>query len=176
MTQLYEILIVAGPNGAGKTSFVKQFLATQMRSYNFVNADEIAKGMAGHGIPQAQIDFRAGREMLKRIRQSVELGDNIIVETTLASSNWLKHFPDWRSAGYGIMLYYLRLPNVEAAVARVRRRAATGGHDIPELVIRRRFKRSLANLDVVYKPNVDAWYVFDSLEGGDPQLAESWSS
>jgi predicted ABC-type ATPase len=60
------------------------------------------------------------------------------------------------------------------AVARVKRRVATGGHDIPEPVVQRRFKRSLVTLDTIYKPIVDEWYVFDSLEDQPPSLVEFW--
>ena len=41
------------------------------------------------------------------------------------------------------------------------RRVATGGHLIPEDVIRRRFGRSLSNLNNLYKPIVDSWYIYD---------------
>lgn len=175
MSGLGEILVVAGPNGAGKTSFARQFLPAQLRSYTYVNADEIAKTMTSVGVRQAQIDLAAGRAMLNRIRQSVALGEDIMIETTLASANWARHFPVWHGNGYTIILYYLRLPNADAAIGRVRRRVATGGHDIPEPVIRRRFSRSLVNLEKIYKSIVDEWYVFDSLEDQRPVLADSWS-
>jgi hypothetical protein len=41
-----------------------------------------------------------------------------------------------------------------------------GGHDIPEADIRRRFPRSLDYLERVYKPLVDAWWVWSSGESG----------
>jgi predicted ABC-type ATPase len=123
---------------------------------------------------QAQLDLVAGRAMLNRIRQSVALGEDIMIETTLGSANWARHFPVWRSNRYAIVLYYLRLPHAEAAVARVQGRVAAGGHDIPDPVIRRRFNRSLVNLEKIYKSIVDEWYVFDSFEDQPPVLAESW--
>jgi predicted ABC-type ATPase len=55
----------------------------------------------------------------------------------------------------------------------VRRRVAAGGHGIPEETIRRRFGRSLEYLGTRYKPIVDEWYVWDSLEG-EFRLAEAW--
>jgi len=64
-------------------------------------------------------------------------------------------------------------PN-EASIERVRRRVEAGGHDIPEDVIRRRFVKSLNYLDSRYKPIVDEWYVWDSLEGSFT-LAEAWA-
>ena len=72
-----------------------------------------------------------------------------------------------------VELIHLRLPSVEASLARVSRRVAAGGHGIPAADIRRRFARSLANLEAVYKPLVDRWEVWDSVEGA-PILSE-WS-
>lgn len=174
MSGLGQIILVAGPNGAGKTYFYRKF-HEKTRKYTYVNADEIAKVISEIGLPTAQIDLRAGRAMLGLIRQSIVLGEDIMIETTLASANWARHIPVWRSKGYAIILFYLRLPSADAAVARVQRRIATGGHPIPEDVIRRRFIRSLQNLNSIYKSIVDQWYVFDSLEDREPVLAESWS-
>ena len=55
----------------------------------------------------------------------------------------------------------------------VRRRVAAGGHDIPDATIRERFSKSLNYLNELYKPIVDEWYIWNSLEG-DFQLAEAW--
>jgi predicted ABC-type ATPase len=173
LNRLAEIVIVAGPNGAGKTSFARQFLPGQFRQYTFVNADEIARSVPKVGLTQIQIDLRAGREMLNRVQSAVALGDDVMIETTLASLNWSRQIPIWRSKGYAVVLYYLRLPSAEAAIERVKRRVATGGHDIPEHVIRRRFIRSGRALEQIYKPIVDEWYVFDSLEEQEPVLVGS---
>ena len=70
-------------------------------------------------------------------------------------------------------LIYLRLPNVEMSIERVRRRVAGGGHGIPEGVIRQRFAKSAAYLESHYKLVVDEWYIWDSLEGKF-RLAEAW--
>ena len=71
----------------------------------------------------------------------------------------------WRRNGYRVILIFIRLPSAEHAIERVRRRVAAGGHDIPEATIRRRFEMGLDNLERDYKPLVDEWYIFDSLEG-----------
>jgi len=76
-------------------------------------------------------------------------------------------------AFFEVPLIYLRLPNPTTAVTRVRRRVQAGGHDIPQEIIHRRFAKSLQYLDNLYKPLVDEWYIWDSLEG-DFRLVESW--
>jgi predicted ABC-type ATPase len=65
------------------------------------------------------------------------------------------------------------LPNVGTSIDRVRKRVAAGGHSVPEYVIRQRFTKSAAYLESHYKPVVDEWYIWDSLEGGF-ELAEAW--
>ena len=77
---------------------------------------------------------------------------------------YARRLPGWRRAGYGVQLVYLRLPDVETSIARVAHRVAMGGHGVPETDLRRRFDRSLANLEA-YKPLVDAWEVWDSRDG-----------
>ena len=79
----------------------------------------------------------------------------------------------WRKRGYLVSLAYLRLDSVEDSVARVRKRVASGGHDIPEDTIRRRFGKSLSYFETVYRPIVDEWYVWASREGAFA-LVGSW--
>lgn len=161
-----EIIIVAGPNGAGKTSFASQYLANEQDVY-YVNADEIARKLPNNS------DFRAGRKMLQRITELTQLKADFVIETTLASLTYAKKIPLWQSQGYKVVLLYVRLPSVEHSIYRVRNRVKDGGHDIPEASIRRRFPRSLDYLEKIYKPVVDEWYIFDSLEGRF-EPAESW--
>lgn len=108
--------------------------------------------------------------MLGRLDALLNEGADIVLETTLSSGIYARRIPSWRATGYGIGLIYLRLPNVETSIARVAHRVTMGGHGVPERDLRRRFGRSLANLDT-YKPLVDEWEVWDS-GGADPILAE----
>jgi predicted ABC-type ATPase len=160
-----EIIIIAGPNGAGKTSFAREYLSTERAGFAFINADEIARSMTRPALSQVPIDIAAARVMLDQIAALLATQSNFGVETTLASLSYATKIPVWRRAGYRVILFYLRLPDAEASIARVARRVAAGGHDIPEGVIRRRFAKSLKYLENRYKPIVDEWYVWDSLEG-----------
>lgn len=168
-----EIIIIAGPNGAGKTSFANEFLPAESEELLFINADEIARELAATGISGIRLDLRAGRLMLEQIEVSVQQQREIMFETTLASLSYAQKVPAWQRAGYHVSLIYLRLPSIETSLARVRKRVAAGGHDIPEETIRRRFERSLEYLETRYKPIVDEWYIWNSLEG-DFKLVEAW--
>jgi len=51
-----------------------------------------------------------------------------------------------RSSGYKVNLAFIALDRPEESIARIRTRAQRGGHFIPDIDVRRRYKRSLANL------------------------------
>jgi predicted ABC-type ATPase len=160
-----DILIVAGPNGAGKTTFANEYLKSERTDFVFVNADEIARELADPARSRAELDRRAGREMLGQFGVLVASGRSFVFETTLASRVYAQKIPAWRRQGYAIALTYLRLPSVEMSLKRVRQRVEAGGHGIPEDIIRRRFAKSADYFETIYKPIVDEWYVWDSLEG-----------
>jgi len=170
---MQEAIILAGPNGAGKTTFANEYLRGVDDGLEFVNADEIAREVSGLGLPVAQRDMRAGRTMLDRIATLATARAEFMFETTLAGRTYARKIPIWQNLGYSIALIYLRLPSVEHSIARVKRRVEAGGHDIPEEVIRRRYEKSVRYVDEIYKPIVDEWYIWDSLEG-DFVVAECW--
>lgn len=72
---------------------------------------------------------------------------------------------------YRVSLYFLALPGVAAAMARVADRVRQGGHDIPEAVIRRRFAVGLHNFENHYQTCVDVWARYDNA-GSNPVLLE----
>jgi predicted ABC-type ATPase len=168
-----EVIIIAGPNGAGKTTFAIEYVLERRKHLDFVNADEIAREVMRTGLPQLRAETRAARNMLERIDSLVRSGTDFLFETTLATLTYAQKILVWRRSGYVISLIYLRLPSVEASIARVNRRIEAGGHGIPEKIIRRRFDKSAAYLDDIYKPIVNEWYIWDSLEGNFA-LAQSW--
>lgn len=157
-----NVIFIAGPNGAGKTTFANEYLSAEGRRFEFVNADEIARDVG----ETERSDILAARIMLDRIDDLIERGSDLVIETTLASLGYARKIPGWRQRGYRVTLIYLRLPSIDVSLERVRRRVAMGGHSIPEQTIRRRFGKSLNYLEVVYKPIVDLWYVYESREGG----------
>ena len=159
-----EVIIIAGPNGAGKTTFASEYLPAEPKRFVFVNADEIAREVA-EGASRQRPDARAARIMLRRIDDLGDSGADFAFETTLATLSYARKIPLWRRSGYAVSLIYLRLPSVEESIARVRRRVEAGGHGIPENVIRRRFEKSVVYLEGTYKPIVDKWYIWDSVEG-----------
>jgi predicted ABC-type ATPase len=164
-----KIIIVAGPNGAGKTTFARSFLPAEAELPRFINADLIAAGLAPFAPETAAI--RAGRLMLEEIGSCTRRGESFAFETTLSGLGYLRMIEEWRAAGYRVSLFFLSLPNVETAIARVASRVRQGGHDVPEAVIRRRFAKGLENFERHYKMIVDEWALYDNT-GAQPELLE----
>jgi predicted ABC-type ATPase len=155
-----EVYIVGGPNGAGKTTFVKQFLPNYVNVRNFVNADDIAGGLSP--LDSSSMPITSGKLMLKMIDKYMKKGEPFGFESTLAGNKWMRMIRDLKGAGYLIYIFFLDLVSAELAVSRVKYRVETGGHDIPEETIRRRYVRSRRNFWYNYKKEVDGWYLFDN--------------
>ena len=165
-----NLIIIAGPNGAGKTTFAREFLPQEADCPTFINADLIAQGLSPFR-PEAAA-LRAGRLMLEMIADCVRRGESFAIETTLSGRSYSQRIPAWKQAGYRVTIFFLELPSAELAVARVADRVAQGGHDIPEPVIRRRFRAGKENFLNLYKPLADAWRHYDNA-GDRPVLIAS---
>ena len=165
------IIIIAGPNGAGKTTFAREFLPNEAGCPTFVNADLIAEGL--NPLQPEQEAVAAGRMMLAMIRRYVDEGRSFAFETTLSGRTYASMIPRWREQGYRVRLFFLRLPSPEIAIARVRQRVSTGGHNIPDDVIRRRFNSGLNNFEAIYQELVDEWKLYDSTGITPVEIARS---
>jgi len=152
--------VIAGPNGAGKTTFAKEFLPEYAHCREFLNADMLAAGISPFDPDRAAI--AAGRVLLARMKELIRQGRDFGFETTMAGKTYLSIFHKMKARGYCLHLFYLWLPNIELAFARVANRVEKGGHDIPPDVIRRRFDTSRNNLLKSYLPMFDAWMLFDN--------------
>ena len=164
-----RITIVAGPNGAGKTTFAAEYLAHEAACAVYLNADLIAQGL--NPLDPAAAALPAGRAMIAAIRNCAARGESFTFETTLSGRGWARAIPGWRARRFQVALVFLSLPSADAAVARVRRRAAEGGHTVPEADIRRRFHAGLRNFHRVYRSLVDEWMLYDNA-GARPVLLE----
>ncbi len=164
-----RIIIIAGPNGAGKTTFARSFLPAEAGLPRFINADLIAAGLAPFAPETAAV--KAARLMLSEIDQCVQRGESFAFETTLSGLGYLRHINQWKAQGYWVSLIFLRLPNVETAIARVAERVRHGGHDVPEEVIRRRFASGWSNFQKFYRPAVSDWALYDNADG-EPVMLE----
>lgn len=156
------VYVIAGPNGAGKTTFATEFLPEFVDCREFLNADLIAAGLSPFA-PETQ-NLRAGRLLLERIQELFSARVDFSFETTLAGRSYARMLKTFRQEGYRVVLFFLWLPSVELAVARVAMRVRQGGHHIPEADIRRRYTAGLRNFFGLYRSVIDAWWLYDASE------------
>jgi len=168
-TSSRKILVIAGPNGAGKTTFAREFLPREASCHIFINADYIAHALSPF-LPELAA-LKAGKVMLRELRDHIAQRRNVAVETTLSGKRYARLIPRWREEGYAVKLLFLSLPSVELALARVAGRVRQGGHSLPEETIRRRFEAGSRNFENIYKSMVDAWALFDN-SGAQPVLLD----
>ncbi len=162
-----NLYIIGECNGTGKTTASFSILPDILDCREFVNADEIAKGLSPFR-PET-VTFEAGRIMLKRIKDLINAGETFAFETTLSTSSYKNLIAEANKSGYKITLVFFWLESVEMAIDRVQNRVRDGGHNIPEEIIRRRYRSGIKNLLEIYLPIVDRALLFDN-SSNDPVL------
>lgn len=172
--QVREAIMLGGPNGAGKTTAAASLLPDALGIREFVNADEIARGLSPFN-PEGSA-MAAGRLMIERMRALAHVGESFAFETTCAGQGYVRLLQMCRTAGYRLTLVFLWLPSAEAALARVARRVSEGGHGIPDGVVRRRYAAGLRNMRRLYLPMMDIALIYDATDGaGMAPIAEQTS-
>lgn len=165
-----NLYIIAGCNGAGRTTASFTILPEILDCKEFVNADEIAKGLSP--FQPEKVSFEAGRIMLHRIDELLNQGESFAFETTLSTRSYKNKIAEAKIKNYNITLLFFWLKNPELAKERVKTRVIEGGHNIPEDVIVRRYYKGINNLFEIYLPLVDQALIFDNSEGKHNLIAE----
>ncbi len=152
--------IIAGCNGAGKTTASFNILPAILHCKEYVNADEIARGISP--FQPEKVAFEAGRIMLKRIDELLSTNEDFAFETTLATRSFHQLIKKAKSLGYSVGLIYFWLDSVELAEHRVKTRVEEGGHNIPKDVIKRRYYRGIENLFNLYHELCELVLIYDN--------------
>ena len=165
-----QLYIIAGCNGAGKTTASFTILPEVLNCKEFINADEIAKGLSP--FQPESVAMQAGRIMLARMDELLQKGETFAFETTLATKSY-KQKIEWAQAnGYEVTLLFFWLDSPNMAKKRVAQRVAEGGHSIPSETIERRYHNGITNLFAIYINMVDICYIFDNSEGRKELIAQ----
>ena len=172
MNHKKQLYIIAGCNGAGKTTASFTILPEVLGCKEFINADEIAKGLSP--FQPESVAVQAGRIMLARMDELLQKGETFAFETTLATKSY-KQKIEWAQAnGYEVTLLFFWLDSPNMAKKRVAQRVAEGGHSIPSETIERRYHNGIANLFAIYIDMVDICYIFDNSEGERTPIAKKY--
>jgi predicted ABC-type ATPase len=162
-----KLYIIAGCNGAGKTTASYTILPEILKCKEFVNADEIARGLSPFQPEKAGIE--AGKLMLKRIQSLLAAGVSFAFETTLATRSYVHLIQKAKALGYQVTCLFFYLNSEELAIFRVKTRVKEGGHNIAVETIKRRYKNGLKNFFNLFLPVVDSW-IFINNSGNDYEL------
>lgn len=154
--------IIAGCNGAGKTTASFKILPRILNCQEFVNADEIARGLSPFQPEKASIE--AGKIMINRIKELFHQKVDFAIETTLSSKMYLKTIEEAKSLGYETNLLYFWLNSPEMAVERVAKRVSQGGHNIPTDTIYKRYQQGINYLFSLYENKPDNLMIMDNSE------------
>ena len=157
-----NLYIISGCNGAGKTTASYAILPEMLNCREFVNSDEIAKGLSPFNANTMAVAVEASRIMYKRIRELIEVAETFALETTLASRSIANLVKNAQSKGYNVTLLFFWLNTPDLAVERVKNRVATGGHNVNEQTVRRRYRAGILNLFDLYMPICDYWMITDN--------------
>ncbi len=155
-----HVVMIAGPNGAGKTSAAMTLLPDYLNIQEFVNADEIARGLSPLN-PNAAASA-AGRIMKERIDHLIDNRQSFAFETTAAGTTRRLTMKKCREAGYATSIVFLYLSSPVLAIERVKLRVSQGGHDIPEQQIINRFYGGIKNFFTIYVPLADIVEIYNN--------------
>ncbi len=155
-----KLYIIGGCNGAGKTTASFNILPDLLNCKEFVNADEIARGLSP--FQPEKVSIEAGRLMLTRINELIHSNQDFSFETTLSTRSFINTIEFAKSKGYFITLIFFWLDSIQLAKNRVQKRVAEGGHNIAPEVIERRYKLGIKNLFDLYADKVDSLLIYDN--------------
>ena len=157
-----NLYIISGCNGSGKTTASYTILPEMLHCKEFVNSDEIAKGLSPFNANTMAVEVEASRIMYKRIRELIGMAKTFALETTLASRSIANLVKDAQMKSYYVTLLFFWLNTPDLAVERVKNRVAMGGHHVNEQTVRRRYRAGIANLFELYMPICDYWMITDN--------------
>lgn len=138
------LYLISGCDGAGKTTASFTLLPEILECKEFINADEIAKGISPFN-PES-VAFEAGRIMLARFDALLLTDESFAIETTLSTRSYHEKIGLAKTRGFDVILLFFWLPSIDMAVKRVKTRVEEGGHFVEPAIIERRYKRGIVNL------------------------------
>ena len=163
-----RVVMLAGPNGAGKSTAAPSLLKGILRVQEFINADNIARGISAFQPDAAAL--QAGRVMMARLKTLAARRVDFAFETILASRTFAPWMKTLLCEGYAFGLVFLWVPSVDVALARVKERVRAGGHSVPGETIRRRYQAGLENFFRIYRPLATTWHFYDNGGRMGPRL------
>ena len=149
--------IVGGVNGTGKSSLTGVLRTQTTELGTIIDVDRITAS-GGFSL------IKGGKVALQRILECLEKGVSFTQETTLSGKRTETTAAEAKRLGYFIRLYYVGLDTQEECMERIANRVRHGGHDIPAIIVERRFTERWESVARVL-PYCDEARFFDNGNG-----------
>ena len=161
------ILVLAGVNGAGKSSVGGASL--RALDVEYFNPDQAAKRVleTNQSASLDEANAQAWEAGKLRLERAIGTHSSFSFETTLGGNTFPRLLREAAEAGLKVVIWFVGLSTPEQHIARVRARVASGGHDIPEEMIRQRWDSSRRNI-IALMPFLTELRVFDNSHEGNP--------
>jgi len=166
------IYVLAGTNGAGKSSVAGAMFRAAGADY--FNPDEATARIlaVNPGISASEANSAAWQQGKRLLERAIAERLDFAFETTLGGRTITALLQKALTGGFDVRLWFVGLSSPDLHLARVRARAARGGHDIPEAKIRERYDQSRLNL-IRLMPRLSELRVFDNSIDADPHAGRA---
>jgi predicted ABC-type ATPase len=170
-TRSGRLYVLAGTNGAGKSTIGGE--ALRQAGVDFFNPDQAAQRIraAQPQLTQSEVNSAAWHQGRRLLERAIADHLDFAFETTLGGETMTQLLERAADTGFEIRIWYAGLATPELHIARVQKRVAKGGHDIPEVDVRRRYDQSRLNL-IRLLPKLTELRVYDNSQEGDPDAGE----
>lgn len=159
------VFVLAGVNGAGKSSLGGKTIRSTGADY--FNPDEAARRIQrAIGCTTSEANSLAWEEGRRSLEQAVLGRFTFAFESTLGGHTIPALLVRAAQNGIAVQVWFVGLSSPEQHIARVRARVTSGGHDIPEEMIRQRWDASRRNV-IELLPHLAELRVFDNSEERD---------
>ncbi len=159
------ILVLGGVNGAGKSSIGGE--RARVVGFDYFNPDERARQIrAALGCTSDEANSLAWEEGRRRLEEAINGRFSFAFESTLGGRTIPALLVRAAQNGIAVLVWFVGLSSPEQHIARVRARVISGGHDIPEQMIRQRWDASRRNV-IELLPHLTKLRVFDNSQERD---------
>ena len=167
MTDQPWLTIFAGPDGSGKSTLRAKIVSEGYDLGTYINADDIASAMVqlaqlkGRRAKREAFERPAFEEAEARRQQCLEAGAPFSFETVFSHPSKIEFIKLAKAHGFRVKLLIVGTESAQISIARVKKRVAEGGHDVPEDKIVARYERTMRHLRIA-SLLADQTYVFDN--------------